>query len=69
MSVLQQPGVDHRDVPITGFRPQQTTVFCQRVVQRGPTEDDPTLEVAYVVRRLNVTVWDFYRNRPEVQHA
>jgi hypothetical protein len=61
--------LDHRDIPITNFRPRSEVVFRQRVVQRGPTFDDPTHEVSYVVRRVPVTVYDFYRNRPERTHG
>jgi hypothetical protein len=61
--------LDHRDIPITNFHPRKEVVFRQRVVQRGPTVDDPTHEVSYVVRRLPVLVFDFYKNRPEAQHG
>jgi len=57
--------IDHRDIPLTNFQPRKEIVFRQRVVQRGPTIDDPTHEMSYVVRRLPVTVFDFYKNRPE----
>lgn len=55
-------GVNHWDIPVTGFKPRDATV---RVAERDklaePTDD---IEV-WIVSREPVLVFDFYRHRPD----
>jgi hypothetical protein len=59
---MNPDAVNHWDLPVTEFRPRRAVARVLCVTERGDPAD-PAVEARLLLRREDVSVFDFYRGR------